>query len=167
MPGLLRVGLLWLTIVASVVGILPQFNCLCLNGDLKRISYLSVAIATDCCCQSQAGVEIASSSNQRKDSPRIHSCCSEKSTVQTDPSENGKKCPDKGCKRELAVLDSVLTSTDSDLSRIDFQIAYLPVFSHVPQGCFVGLGNESFGLPFASKPCPPPDLVISLCHLVI
>ena len=171
-PSFVQSGLLWLTVVATVVGVLPQFNCVCPNGQLKRISYLTVAFSPGCCCQTtccqnQGRDELVSEIVSSQSKTNLHSCCSENLTPKSGSSDNAKKCSGKGCKRELVVVDSAITSADNDINRFEHLVASLAMFSHTPQSVFFRESRELARRPLSTGPCPPPDLIISLCHLVI
>lgn len=170
-PSLLQTGLLWLTTVASGLGVLPQFNCVCPNGKLNRISLISFAISTGCSCQSTCCKTLDwkesefSLAHEKPASPAT--CCVHASETKSPPSDSEKKCPGKGCKKELVVIDSTIASSADDVSRIELQMASLPAILHIPHGLLVAQSFDSNRLFHSSDPCPPPDLVIVLRHLII
>lgn len=170
-PNLLQSCLLWLTTVASGLGVLPQFNCVCPNGKLNRISLISFAISTGCscqstCCQTQDRKESGSSLTIEKPASPA-ACCVHASETKSPTLDSGKKCPGKGCKKELVVIDSTTASSADDLSRIELQASFLPLFLQIPPGLLVAQNYDSSRVFNSSDPCPPPDLVIALHRLII
>lgn len=168
----LKLALLWLTTVASGLGVLPQFNCVCPNGKLNRINLISYALSTGCscptpCCQTEHRIESISSQTHEKHSSLTHACCAHDAEAKSPPLSGGKKSPGKGCKKELVVIDSTTASSVDDVSRIELQVASLPAILHIPFGLRLAQCVDSRSLINSSAPCPPPDLVVVLRHLII
>lgn len=168
----LKLSLLWMTTVASGFGVLPQFNCVCPNGKLNRFNLISYALSTGCscqptCCQTQDRIESVNTQPHEKHASLTHSCCAHDTEAKSPPLGGGKKCPGNGCKKELVVIDSTTAVSADDVSRIELHVASLPAISHIPHSFLFDQSCDSSRLFNSSDPCPPPDLVIVLRHLIV
>lgn len=166
-----KTWLLWLTMFASVVGVLPQLTCVCPDGNLKPISVLSFAFPSDCCCQRRGAQPltdggISTASSPSKSPAHANSCCHQANPPEPT-SGDVELTPSTGCKKELNARVGVLTPSEDPVDRLAVEFASLCDFS--PRSIRHDIcGNPDFdGSRYRVDPCPPADLVISLCRLVV
>ena len=170
---ILNLVLLWLTTIASVVGILPQFHCVCASGTSSRGIVFSPLNPFGCCvgpcCVIQNENESSLAVGGRKTATQSRSCCLKSAEwKRISPKDTDTKLVQKGCKKELAAVQSTIASPlENHVGRVDFQVALRPFTFPIRHNDFVP-PNDGYTHPPGSFECRPPiDLVISLCHLVI
>ncbi len=161
---ILKTWLVWLTTVVSLVGSFPQFNCICPDGSKHTRPLFAISTKLNCCC----GISAASPVGRRL-SPPAAGCprCHAQNELAggADAGNAGSHCTGKQCLKSITAPDLAATGDPTDTTRLEFQFVSLPLE--------IGFQSVVSGSPSQTRSyrderrVPPPDLVITLRHLVI
>jgi len=143
--------MLWLTTAVGILGVVPQFACIC-PGGTQRIQPLFANSECGTCAKANR-ISIA-----QPTVPKQASCCSKCcGTVNNDA---GPTCTEGQCLKLISVADLALVTASHEIVSLNVEMV-----SFVTCNDFLAADSLKHS-PVADRSPPPPDLV-ALGHLVI
>lgn len=164
--SILKACLLWLTTGACALGALPQFDCLCANGNLKHSVLIPLASASDCCCPTLGVSDSTPNSKGRQRDQLPRTCCSQ-AAEQSHELPTDTKVSGTGCKKKLTTSEGTITSLTDVASGNHVQMVLLPLTLQTSSDDITSDAHLHVRAQDSGGCRPPTDLVITLRHLVI